>query len=84
VIVAVFHSKYNNNERIEVWNQVLKKSDKAQVIIGARSALFLPFQNSRLLIVDEEHDKLLNKLILHHVIMLAAIVLAQAHKAKSY
>ena len=41
--VAVFHSKYNNNERVEVWKQVLENSEKAQVVIGARSALFLPF-----------------------------------------
>ncbi len=41
--VAVFHSKYSNNERVEVWNQVLEQSEKAQIVIGARSALFLPF-----------------------------------------
>ncbi|HMK06192.1 MAG TPA: DEAD/DEAH box helicase, partial [Flavobacterium sp.] len=40
--VAVFHSKYSNNERVEVWNQVLNNSEKAQIVIGARSALFLP------------------------------------------
>jgi primosomal protein N' (replication factor Y) (superfamily II helicase) len=55
--VAVFHSKYTNNERIEVWNQVLQQSDKAQVVIGARSALFLPFQNLGLIVIDEEHEQ---------------------------
>nr|WP_314839680.1 primosomal protein N' [uncultured Flavobacterium sp.] len=82
--VAVFHSKYNNNERIEVWNQVLQKSDKAQVIIGARSALFLPFQNLGLLIVDEEHEqtfKQVDPAPRYHA-RDAAIVLAKAHKAK--
>ncbi|QZK90183.1 primosomal protein N' [Flavobacterium sp. CHNK8] len=82
--VAIFHSKYNNNERIEVWNQVLQKSDKAQVIIGARSALFLPFQNLGLLIVDEEHEqtfKQVDPAPRYHA-RDAAIVLAQAHKAK--
>ncbi|MBB1192143.1 primosomal protein N' [Flavobacterium sp. SOK18b] len=82
--VAVFHSKYNNNERIEVWNQVLQKSDKAQVIIGARSALFLPFQNLGLLIVDEEHEqtfKQVDPAPRYHA-RDAAIVLAQAYKAK--
>lgn len=54
--VAVFHSKYNANERVEVWNQVLQNSPKAQVVIGARSALFLPFSNLGLVIVDEEHE----------------------------
>ncbi len=55
--VAVFHSKYNSNERVEVWNQVLHSSEKAQVVIGARSALFLPFSNLGLIIVDEEHEQ---------------------------
>lgn len=54
--VAVFHSKYSNNERIEVWNQVLQNSPKAQVVIGARSAMFLPFSDLGLVIVDEEHE----------------------------
>src|SRR5690606_36521851 len=43
--VAVFHSKYSNNERIETWQQVLEDSEKARVIIGARSALYLPFND---------------------------------------
>lgn len=55
--VAVFHSKYNNNERVEVWKQVLDRSPKAQIVIGARSALFLPFSNLGLIIVDEEHEQ---------------------------
>ena len=54
--VSVFHSKYSNNERVEVWNNVLENSEKAQIVIGARSALFLPFQNLSLVIVDEEHE----------------------------
>lgn len=55
--VAVFHSKYNNNERAEVWKNVLANSDSARVIIGARSALFLPFSNLGFVIVDEEHEQ---------------------------
>lgn len=55
--IAVFHSKYSNNERVEVWNQVLNNSEHAQIIIGARSALFLPFSNLGLIIVDEEHEQ---------------------------
>lgn len=55
--VGVFHSKYSNNERVEVWNQVLEKSEKAQIVIGARSALFLPFQDLGFVIVDEEHEQ---------------------------
>ncbi|WP_417941998.1 replication restart helicase PriA [Flavobacterium sp. RS13.1] len=55
--VAVFHSKYSNNERVEVWKKTLENSEKAQIVIGARSALFLPFTNLGLLIVDEEHEQ---------------------------
>ena len=54
--LAVFHSKYNNQERVEVWNQVLHASDKAQLIVGARSSLLLPYKNLGLIIVDEEHE----------------------------
>ena len=82
--VAVFHSKYNNNERIEVWNQVLQNSDKAQVVIGARSALFLPFHKLGFIIVDEEHEqtfKQADPAPRYHA-RDAAIVLAHSHKAK--
>ena len=43
--IGVYHSKYSVNERVEVWNNVLQNKDKAQIIIGARSSLFLPFNN---------------------------------------
>jgi len=82
--VAVFHSKYSNNERVEVWNQVLDKSDKAQIIIGARSALFLPFQDLGFVIVDEEHEqtyKQVDPAPRYHA-RDAAIVLAGLQKAK--
>ena len=55
--VAVYHSKYTNNERVEVWQQVLAQSEKAKVIIGARSALFLPFKNLGFIVIDEEHEQ---------------------------
>lgn len=55
-MVAVYHSKYNVQERVEVWNNVLGKEATARIIIGARSALFLPFQDLGLIIVDEEHE----------------------------
>ena len=82
--VAVFHSKYSNNERVEVWNQVLNQSEKAKIVIGARSALFLPFGNLGLVIVDEEHEntfKQENPAPRYHA-RDAAIVLANAHKSK--
>ena len=54
--VSVYHSKYNIQERIEVWNNVLAKKNKAQIVIGARSSLFLPFSDLGTIIVDEEHE----------------------------
>jgi len=57
--VGVYHSKYNENERVEIWNNVLENKNqkiKFQIILGPRSALFLPFSNLGLVIVDEEHD----------------------------
>ena len=81
--VAVFHSKYSNNERVEVWHQVLNSSDKAQVVIGARSSLFLPFNNLGLIIVDEEHEQTFKQqdpAPRYHA-RDAAIVLANFHNA---
>lgn len=54
--ISVFHSKYSMNERVEVWNNVLDNKVKAQIILGARSSLFLPFSNLGLIVVDEEHE----------------------------
>ena len=53
--VGVYHSKFNAQERVEIWNKVLK-GEGYDVVIGARSALFLPFQKLDLIIVDEEHE----------------------------
>ncbi len=52
--LGVYHSKFSDNERVEVWNGVL--SGRFQVVIGVRSAVFLPFDNLALIIVDEEHE----------------------------
>ena len=60
--VGVYHSRYSSNERVEVWNQVLdfygnpSEPVKSQIVLGARSALFLPFTKLGLVIIDEEHD----------------------------
>ncbi|MFN7013646.1 MAG: DEAD/DEAH box helicase, partial [Bacteroidia bacterium] len=62
--VGVYHSKYNENERVEIWNNVLAQASNSiyaqqepyKVILGARSALFLPYSNLGLVIVDEEHE----------------------------
>ena len=55
--IAVYHSRYSKNERLEVWNHVLNNSENARVIIGARSSIFLPFSNLGLVIIDEEHEQ---------------------------
>lgn len=55
--VGVYHSKFGDNERVEIWNGLINP-DKIDysVIVGTRSALFLPFSNLGLIIIDEEHD----------------------------
>jgi len=52
--IGVYHSKFNNSERVEIWNKV--KHGAFKVILGARSAVFLPFQDLKLIVVDEEHE----------------------------
>ena len=58
--LGVYHSRYGANERVEVWHQVrdfaLNKGSQRQIIIGSRSAIFLPYSDLGLVIVDEEHD----------------------------
>lgn len=82
--ISVFHSKYSLNERVEVWNNVLHRKSKAQIVIGARSSLFLPFQDLGLTIVDEEHEpsfKQFSPAPRYHA-RDAAIVLTKLHKGK--
>lgn len=56
-LVGVYHSKFNQNERVEIWQHVCaNRSDKFRVIVGARSSIFLPFKELGLVIVDEEHE----------------------------
>jgi primosomal protein N' (replication factor Y) (superfamily II helicase) len=52
--MGVYHSKFSDNERVEVWNGIL--TGRFRFVIGVRSAVFLPFDNLGLIIVDEEHD----------------------------
>ena len=53
--LAIYHSKFTDNERVEIWNNLLN-SDEIKIVIGVRSSLFLPFRNLGLVIVDEEHE----------------------------
>ncbi|HPI85737.1 MAG TPA: primosomal protein N' [Bacteroidales bacterium] len=88
--VGVYHSKYNDNERVEIWNHCLHhekdfEKGRFQVILGARSALFLPYHNLGLIIVDEEHDssyKQYDPAPRYHA-RDAAIMLARLHGAKT-
>ncbi len=52
--ITVYHSKFNQNERVEIWHKV--KTGEAKIILGARSSLFLPFHDLGLIICDEEQD----------------------------
>ncbi len=52
--IGIYHSKFSDNERAEVWQKVLK--GEYQVVLGARSSIFLPFSRLGLIIVDEEHE----------------------------
>lgn len=55
--VGVYHSRYNENERVEIWQHVAGTGSQSfNVLLGARSAMFLPFNNLGLIIIDEEHD----------------------------
>lgn len=80
--VGVYHSKFSDNERVEVWNGVL--SGRFRFVIGVRSSIFLPFDNLGLIIVDEEHEssyKQQEPSPRYHA-RDAAIMLGQMHYAK--
>jgi primosomal protein N' (replication factor Y) len=82
--LGVYHSKFSDAERVEIWNNVL--NDKTyDVIIGVRSSVFLPFRQLGLVIVDEEHEssyKQYDPAPRYHA-RNAAIVLASMHGAKT-
>ncbi len=82
--VAVFHSKYSMNERVEVWTNVLESKPKAQIVLGARSSIFLPFSKLGLIIVDEEHEASYKQFepSPRYNARDAAVVLSHIHKAK--
>ncbi|MFO7868016.1 MAG: primosomal protein N' [Bacteroidales bacterium] len=83
--VGVYHSQLNDNERIELWNDMLAPSvDTVPIIIGARSSIFLPFTNLGLVIIDEEHEqsfKQFDPAPRYHA-RDTAILLASLHSAK--
>ena len=83
--ISVYHSKYSSQERVEVWNNVLQSASKAQIVVGARSSVFLPFNDLGLIIIDEEHEqsfKQFDPAPRYHA-RDTAIVLAKMHQAKT-
>jgi primosomal protein N' (replication factor Y) (superfamily II helicase) len=55
--IGVYHSRFNNNERVEIWQKVLENNpNQFRIIVGARSAVFLPFRDLGLVVIDEEHE----------------------------
>ncbi len=82
--ISVYHSKFSVNERVEVWNNVLAEKPKAQIVIGARSSMFLPFKNLGFIIVDEEHEPSFKQYspAPRYNARDSAVVLANLHKAK--
>ena len=86
-LLGVYHSRYGTNERVEVWHQVNEfgrsQELRCQVIIGSRSAIFLPYSNLGLIIVDEEHDSSFKQIdpAPRYNARDAAIVLGAMHKA---
>lgn len=86
VKVGIYHSRYNPHERLEIWHQVLghQQTEGYQIILSARSGIFLPFSRLGLVIVDEEHDtsyKQFDPAPRYHARDMA-LVLAQMHQAK--
>ena len=82
--LGIYHSKYSDSERVEIWKKQMS-CDPYDVILGARSAVFLPFQNLGLVIIDEEHEtsfKQQDPSPRYHA-RSAAIVLAAMYGAKT-
>lgn len=81
--LGIYHSRLSDNERVEVWKNMLEKNS-FQIILGVRSSIFLPFRDLGLVIVDEEHEtgyKQQDPAPRYHA-RNAAIVLAGMHGAK--
>ena len=81
--MGVYHSKYSDNERVEVWNGVI--SGKFSFVVGVRSSIFLPFDSLGLVIVDEEHEASFKQYdpAPRFQARDAAIMLAWLHQAKT-
>ena len=83
--VGVYHSNFNDAERVEIWNRTLQnEASNYKIILGARSSIFLPFNNLGLIIVDEEHENSYKQFdpTPRYNARDAAVVLAGLHQAK--
>ncbi len=82
--LLIYHSKFSDNERVDIWKRLLDTSEPC-VIIGVRSSVFLPYSNLGLIIVDEEHDSSYKQQdpAPRYNGRNAALVLAQMHGAKT-
>lgn len=82
--VLIYHSKFSDNERVEIWNRLLGETSPC-VVIGARSSVFLPFSSLGLVIVDEEHESAYKQQdpAPRYNARDAAVVLASMHGAKT-
>lgn len=81
-VMGIYHSRFTDNERVEVWKNILNGTFK--FVVGVRSSIFLPFENLGLVIIDEEHDssyKQHEPAPRYHA-RDSAIYLAQLHHAK--
>ena len=82
--LVVYHSRYSPQERTETWNKILANKEEARLVLGARSAVLLPFQNLGLVVVDESHEmsyKQFEASPRYHA-RDAAMVLSRMHQAK--
>lgn len=82
--LGIYHSKFSDNERVEVWQNMLSPEKEYKVVLGVRSSIFLPFRNLGIVIVDEEHEntyKQYDPAPRYHA-RNAAMVLAKMHGAK--
>lgn len=83
--VGIYHSRFSNNEKVEIWQKVAQAgTSDHRIILGARSALFLPFSDLGLIIIDEEHENAFKQ---YHPAPRynardAAMILAKQHHAK--
>ena len=83
--IGVYHSKFSDSERVEIWNGINKKENAYQIILGVRSSIFLPFNKLGLIIIDEEHENTFkqHQPAPRYNARDASIVLAQIHGAKT-